>query len=137
MALGAVVDVGISGAIVVADGSHEWSTRNAHDVERNRFFDTLRHELPQGNLGRNIFGHKDAVTAGDPSLLIVERVDFQGTCPVDGVARNPGGAVGVNVWNIVVMLAVIPGLATVSGGVNAVAVVFFFVDRDVASGVLA
>ena len=76
VALGTGVDVAVSGAVVVADGGDERSVRNAHDVERNGFFDTPRHELPYRYLGRDIFGHKDAVTAGNPGFLIVEGVDF-------------------------------------------------------------
>ena len=56
---------------------------------------------------------------------------------MDGVTRNPVGAVRVDVRNVVVVLAVIPSLAAVRGGVDAVAVVFLFVFGHVAAGVLA
>ena len=56
---------------------------------------------------------------------------------MDSVARNPGSTVCIDVRNVVVMLAVNPGLATVGGAVNAVAVVVFSVLGHVASGVLA
>ena len=56
---------------------------------------------------------------------------------MNGITWNPGGTIGVDVWNVVVMLTVNPVLAAVSRGVDAVAVVFLFVFGHVASGVLA
>ena len=137
VALCALLDVCINGAVVVANSGDQRASRNAHDVEGHSLFDTLGHKLPKGNLCGDVFGHEDAVTASDPGLLVVERVDFERTRPVDGVARNPVGAVGVDVRNVVVVLAVIPSLAAVCGGIDAVAVVFLFVFGHVAAGVLA
>ena len=139
--LGACIDIGIDGAVVVANRGHQRAARNAHDIERNSLLDAARHELPHGHLRGDVVGHEYAVAARDPRLLVVERVNLERTRPVDGVARNPVRAICVDVDAVAVVLPVNPRLAAIRGRVDAVAVVVALLTlrvlREVTPRVLA
>ena len=141
VALGASGDVRVGGAVIVTDGRYQRASRNAHDIERDRFFNAAGLEFPYRHFRGNIICHKDAVAARDPGLLTVERIDFERARPVNRIARNPISTVRVDVHAIAIMLSVDPALAAVRRHVDAVAVVVAFlairIFCEVASGILA
>ena len=108
VARSALVDVGIGGAVIVADGRYQRASRNAHDIKRHGLFDAPALEFPQGDFRGDVIRLENAVSAGDPSFLVVEGVNFHRTRPMDGVARNPRRPVCVYVDTVIVALAVSP-----------------------------